>query len=269
MKVIILCGANENQKALANKIANITDLAGVIIEKKQNGKSHFFDIFYKIINKLFFFKIDNSWYSLMKFYANTYPLWPKNDQLIVENINDPKVIDYINNLKCDLIIVSGTRLIKKNILDKFQSTKGILNLHTGISPYVKGGPNCTNWCISENNFDLIGNTIMWIDSGIDSGNILTTQRTILSGNENLNQIHLKVMEHAHQLYLNSIIALKEDENVSNVKQSNIAIGKTYLTKQWSLKNKAKLLYNMSRLNNSKRLNHNKKSIKLIPIKTVV
>ena len=270
MKVIILCGKNENQKALVNKIANVACVLGVVIEKKKTkSKTKLFDLLLKITDKLFFHKIDKSWHLLMAFYSKKFPLWPKSNQLIVENINNKEVVDYINNLKCDLIIVSGTRLIKKIRLDKFQSTKGIINLHTGISPYVKGGPNCTNWCIAENNFHLIGNTIMWINSGIDSGNILTTERTMLTGNEGLNQIHIKVMEHAHQLYLKSIIALKENQNLTNVKQSNIAIGKTYLTKQWTFKNKVKLLYNMSSFNKSKRLNNNKSSIKLIPIKTIV
>tara|TARA_B100000809_G_scaffold50392_1_gene45463 strand:- start:511 stop:1323 length:813 start_codon:yes stop_codon:yes gene_type:complete len=270
MRVIVLCGKNENQKALTNKIVNIANVVGVVIEEKEKtGKASFFEIFFKIINKILFYKIDNSWHSLMKFYDNKYPLWPKKIQLIVENINDLKVIDYIANLNCDLIIVSGTGLIKKNRLDKFQSTKGIINLHTGISPYVKGGPNCTNWCITENNFHLIGNTIMWIDAGIDSGNILTTERTKLTGNEDLYQIHIKVMEHAHDLYLKSITALKNDQDVPNVKQDNIASGKTYLTKQWTFKNKVKLLYNMSSFNKSKLLKHNESSIKLIPIKTIV
>tara|TARA_B110001452_G_scaffold266390_1_gene273141 strand:+ start:1537 stop:2349 length:813 start_codon:yes stop_codon:yes gene_type:complete len=270
MKVIILCGKNENQKALVNKIANVACILGIVIEKKKTkSKTPFFDILMKITNKLFFHKIDKSWNLLMEYYSKKFPLWPKSNQLFVENINYKEVVDYINNLKCDLIIVSGTRLIKKSSLEKFQSTKGIINLHTGISPYVKGGPNCTNWCIAENNFHLIGNTIMWIDSGIDSGNILTTERTILTGNENLNQIHIKVMEHAHELYLRSIMALNEKKNVPNVKQKNIASGKTYLTKEWNFKNKVRLIYNMSSFNKSKLLNYNESSITLIPIKTIV
>jgi methionyl-tRNA formyltransferase len=123
---------------------------------------------------------------------------------------------------------------------------GILNLHTGLSPYVKGGPNCTNWCIANQDFHLIGNTIMWIDKGIDTGNILTTEFTLINGNENLSELHLKVMEHAHNLYISAVKFLVKGKRQS-VKQSDIADGVTFYTKQWNLKQKFKLVKNFSQL----------------------
>ena len=78
----------------------------------------------------------------------------------------------------------------------------ILNLHTGISPYIKGGPNCTNWCIATKQFEKIGNTIMWLDKGIDTGELLTTENTKFnSTDKSLLKIHMRVMNHAHDLYI--------------------------------------------------------------------
>ncbi|MFM7054301.1 MAG: hypothetical protein ACKOX7_06115, partial [Bacteroidota bacterium] len=106
--------------------------------------------------------------------------------------------------------------------------------------------NCTYWCIANKDFHLIGNTIMWIDKGIDTGNILTTEFTPLNGNENLFEIHMKVMEHAHNLYLNAVKFLISG-NHQSIKQSDITDGKTYYTKQWTLKHKINLIRNISHI----------------------
>ncbi|WP_275541646.1 formyltransferase family protein, partial [Campylobacter concisus] len=48
----------------------------------------------------------------------------------------------------------------------------IINLHNGINPRYRGIGNF--WAIYENNFDLIGVTIHYVDSGIDTGKIIFT-----------------------------------------------------------------------------------------------
>jgi methionyl-tRNA formyltransferase len=101
---------------------------------------------------------------------------------------------------------------------------GILNLHTGLSPYVKGGPNSTNWCIANNELYLIGNTIMWIDEGIDPGNIVTTEITEFTGDERLTDVHIKVMDHGHNLYLKAIDNLAQGRP-SSVDQKTIVKAK--------------------------------------------
>ena len=126
---------------------------------------------------------------------------------------------------------------------------GILNLHTGLSPYIKGGPNCTNWCIATKQFHLIGNTIMLVDIGIDTGNLVTTELVDFTGDEDLSGIHLKVMEHAHNLYLKAIDKLSKGEHF-NIKQSSISKGTTFYTKQWGLKEKINLIKNLKQFQKS-------------------
>ena len=132
-------------------------------------------------------------------------------------------------------------MIKKKLLSVHPSI-GTINLHTGLSPYIKGGPNCTNWCISTGQVHLIGNTVMWIDEGIDSGNIISTELTAFEGNESLLDVHIKVMEHAHDLYIGSIRKLIEGAR-PGVRQNEIGDGKTYYSKQWGLKQKFNLIKN--------------------------
>lgn len=247
MKIVLLCGHQYNQVALANKIAQQFHLAGIIIEKKETKNATAFSlkqIIEKILNRTFFITLHRSWFKLLDGYQKEYPDFPETEKIRVSNINADASVDFIRRLKPDLVMVSGTSIVKKKILE-LHIPKGIINLHTGLSPYINGGPNCTNWCIAEKQFHLIGNTIMWIDAGIDSGDIITTERTLLNGKESLPELHLKVMNHAHTLYLKVLKKIEEDpEHCPKVKQRSIAAGTTYYSRQWNSNAKWRLLKNL-------------------------
>ncbi len=236
-------GNESNQRALANKVHSAFSLHGIVTESRVSKRKITFD---KIRERLFLPQIGNAWRNLHSFYSGRFPNYPSVKTIDVENINSDSVYEFSKD--ADLILVSGTSLVKEKLLS-LKPKIGILNLHTGLSPYVKGGPNCTNWCIANNEFHLIGNTIMWIDAGIDSGNILTTEFTPLAGNEDLNQIHVKVMEHAHDLYLRAAKFVCEGK-MHSVSQKEIAKGKTFYTKDWNYGKKKQLVGNLKNLSNS-------------------
>lgn len=249
MKIVLLCSDNPNQIALANKISTRFGLTGIVIEepKKKKRKFSFPEIREKILDRTIFYWIRNAWQEMLQYYRNAYPAFPKIEKTRVTKINSPETIDFIKKLNPDLLMVSGTSIVRKEILN-LPIPKGIINLHTGLSPYIRGGPNCTNWCIAKHKFYLIGNTIMWIDAGIDSGNIITTEQTILDGNESLKEVHIKVMEHAHQLYCKAVEKIESDfGNCPNVKQASIADGITYYSKDWNWINKFYLIINFMRM----------------------
>jgi len=244
MKIILLCGNQPNQIALANKVAQHFELSGVVLEQrppKKISRLSIADLFNKVADRVVFTVIRNSWFNLLAYYNKQFPALPETvKQLTVTRINSDETVRFIQQLQPDLLMVSGTGMVKEKILN-LPVKKGIVNLHTGLSPYIKGGPNCTNWCLATNQFHLIGNTVMWIDAGIDSGDIVTTELTRLSGDENLLQIHIKVMDHAHDLYLRSLKAIENNfEKCPRVKQKSITEGKTYYSRMWGMKEKMNL-----------------------------
>src|ERR1700704_6660173 len=204
-KIVMWCGDAPNQRALVNKIAQRFDLRGIVIDKKKNLKKPplWKRIPVALQDRVFFRKINGAWTFLQHEYEKQFPQWPPVTNMIVDSINSDEAFDFTRQLAPDLILVSGTSLVKKKMLSLDPSI-GIINLHTGLSPYIKGGPNCTNWCIANNEWGLIGNTIMWINSGIDSGNIITTKKVEVNSCDDLFDIHKKVMEEAHQLYIDAI-----------------------------------------------------------------
>ena len=136
-------------------------------------------------------------------------------------------------------------MVKKEIIDEAKKINCIiLNLHTGVSPYIKGGPNCTNWCLA-NNYYLIGNTVMTLDAGIDSGAIIATECTKLDGNESLFDLHYKVMEHGFDLYVRVISCyVKEKIVLKSISQDDISTKVSlFYTKNWTIAKVIKAYYN--------------------------
>ena len=238
MRVVLWIGSQPNQTALAHKIHTMYPLAGIVVETRIGKSEITLD---KIIERLILSKIGDAWTYMLGQYSRQYPSYPDTKLLHVGNINSEEAYEFSKELAPDLIIVSGTRLVRNKMLS-IQPSIGILNLHTGLSPYVKGGPNCTNWCLANDEPHLIGNTIMWIDAGVDTGNIITTETTAFTGGETLRDVHMKVMEHGHSLYLKAIQTLASGIRPS-VDQRTITEGKTYKNKQWGLKEKFALLKN--------------------------
>ncbi|MFA5783223.1 MAG: formyltransferase family protein [Bacteroidales bacterium] len=246
MRIVLLCGCQKHHMALANKLSARFDLIGIIIQETRGGNFNFsfLDLLNKITDRFLFFPIRKAWTGLIKYYSNQYSSFPNVDSITVSNINSEESVNFIISKQPDLLMISGTSLIRNSILN-LPISKGIINLHTGLSPYVKGGPNCTNWCIAIKKVHLIGNTVMWIDSGIDSGDIVSTEITPLSGEETFSKIHIKVMEHAHDLFIRSVESIQNNfELCPRVKQQSIGEGVTYYTKMWNFSNKFHLLNNI-------------------------
>lgn len=266
MKIVLWIGNESNQLALAKKINDLYLIDTVFLETKNNKSRITFGlILKKIIEKIFLSTISKSWFGMLSYYKKTDSILSHVNVLHTKNINSEDVYLKTKLINPELIIVSGTSLIKDKLLS-LTPKLGILNLHTGLSPYMKGGPNCTNWCIANNQFHLIGNTIMWIDKGIDSGRIVTSELTVFDGHENLLNVHIKVMEHAHELYLKAIRNIANGKLFS-VSQVEIDSGKVYFTKDWTLYEKFRLKINFTEF--KVEVKSNKYKQKQLLLKTII
>jgi methionyl-tRNA formyltransferase len=87
----------------------------------------------------------------------------------VNSVNDGACMQAISLLQPDIIVVNGTRIISKKIL---QSTNAIfVNMHVGITPYYRGSHG-GYWALRNNDAANFGTTIHLIDAGIDTGAVL-------------------------------------------------------------------------------------------------
>lgn len=234
MKLVLWIGDGANQKALANKIHALMPVHTIVLETRPGARRRTPGaLLSSAAQRLFAPALRRCWNRLMAHYDVHYPGLPPCRIIPVSSINDPGLLAIHEALQPDLILVSGTSLIRKRLL-ALSPRLGIMNLHTGLSPYVKGGPNCTNWCIANRQFHLIGNTVMWLSEGIDSGRIISTEALSLTGEESFYELHLKVMEHAHDLFLRALSQIIAGTSIPGVEQDHIARGKTYYNKDWTL-----------------------------------
>lgn len=84
-------------------------------------------------------------------------------------LNTAGTLRFLESRGVDAVLVFGTNLIKRPLLDQFAGR--IINLHLGLSPYYRG--TATNFYpLLNDEPEYVGATIHLIDAGIDSGPII-------------------------------------------------------------------------------------------------
>ncbi|MDP7258081.1 MAG: formyltransferase family protein [Acidimicrobiales bacterium] len=230
-----------NQWALAHRLTAIGDLVGIVFSENRIGGSVGVQERHRPLQYLahvaFNWPFRKAWFQLLDSYRHQFQSAPNVPTWHVEEVNDPLTSQVIANLNPEVILVSGTNLLSRQLIVDANglSRYGTLNLHTGLSPYIRGGPNCTNWCLATRRPWLIGNTVMWINEGIDSGDILATEVTPINGGETLLQLHRRVMDHAHYLTCRAITEVERGRATSKPQKSFSTSGDLYLTRDWSPK----------------------------------
>ena len=87
----------------------------------------------------------------------------------VSSVNSEDCLNVLRLLQPDIIIVNGTRIISKTIL---QSTNAVfINMHAGITPMYRGSHG-GYWALRNNDANKFGTTIHLIDTGVDTGAVL-------------------------------------------------------------------------------------------------
>lgn len=139
-------------------------------------------------------------------------------------INKNSIVQEIIELNPDLIITYGCSIIKSSLIDIFSNR--IINVHLGISPYYFGAG--TNFhALVNNDFQCEGYTFMYMDEGIDTGEIIHQSRAKIYPFDNPHQIGNRLIKQMTNDFINLIInfeKIKPTEKVTKI------VGKTYKIK---------------------------------------
>ncbi len=101
-------------------------------------------------------------------------------------VRDPEFVAVIRELKPDVIVVVAFgQILPKALLEIPQ--RGCINVHASLLPRYRGAAPL-NWCII-NGETSTGVTTMLMDVGLDTGDILLTQKTALDENEGVGSLH--------------------------------------------------------------------------------
>ena len=94
---------------------------------------------------------------------------PADKKIHFSSVNDEGCIALLRQLEPDVVIVNGTRIISKRVLDSIKAV--FINMHTGITPKYRG-VHGGYWAMANNDPENCGVTIHLVDKGIDTGGIL-------------------------------------------------------------------------------------------------
>ena len=138
-------------------------------------------LFQTIVAKWLFFSSKKRIKEIIKKYnLNVSPI---DEKLIsrVNTINDDSVVHVVNETDPDIILVNGTRIISKWVLNS--TGKNFINTHLGITPLYRG-VHGGYWALANNDKENFGSTIHMVDQGIDTGRILYHAKTLPGKSDN-------------------------------------------------------------------------------------
>lgn len=110
-------------------------------------------------------------------------------------INLPEYVNRIINAQPDLLIAYGCSIIRSELLSVFEGR--FINMHLGLSPYYRGsGTNF--WPFVLNELQFVGTTFMYIDEGIDTGEVIHQIRAKMVPFDNIHQIGNRLIKDSVQ-----------------------------------------------------------------------
>ena len=174
-KILLITGPDLRHQYYINHMKHIFDIAGIIIEDSNYPDSPTNNPEEQLGWDWFFTRRRE--YEV-KAYNSSRKLYSQNNPKITvipnSSLNSKETIKIINSIAPDLIAIFGSSIVGKELIDQYPN--GIFNLHVGLSNEYRGS-SCNFWPIYDRRVDLLGATIIKINAGIDSGEILA-QNTI-------------------------------------------------------------------------------------------
>ena len=150
------------------------------------------------------------------------------------NPNDEKTQKWVQALKPEVLAVFGTRIIQEKMLGL--ARLGALNIHTGLSPYYRGG-QCTFWCLYERDLEHVGVTIHHLTQRIDGGDIVYTAQPVVEPADTVRSLECKLVKLGTTKMIQAISGIYAGV-APRTKQDRK--GKLFLSKMYTLEKRLEL-----------------------------
>jgi len=197
VKVIMLAGRGESTVLMYNGIKDFFSVEKVIIEssvsKVQLLKHRFKklglmtvvgQILFMIFNLLVLKKISRTRINEIRQQKKLDSTDIAESKIIrVDSVNSDETSAIIKKYQPDIVVVNGTRIIKKEILET--ASVPFINSHVGITPKYRG-VHGAYWALTESDVDNCGVTIHLVDAGIDTGDILYQSKIKVTDQDDFN-----------------------------------------------------------------------------------
>ncbi len=194
-KIVLLCGHGDSSNIVFNKLSEYFRLEKVIVEdnpskkilikrriKKLGMTNVLGQLIFQVVICKFLRRAGRHRIAQIKaeYHLDTSPI-PEKQRIQVDSVNSDRTVELLQSIQPDVVVVNGTRIIHKRLLDCCNAT--FINTHAGITPRYRG-THGGYWALVENNLENCGVTVHLVDSGIDTGGILgqATFKPVASSN---------------------------------------------------------------------------------------
>ncbi len=148
-------------------------------------------------------------FSPVKKYALENNLKVIQPEKIKENLEE------ILNINCDIIITCAYgQIIPPKLLE--YPKLGCINVHASLLPKYRGGAPI-HWCLI-NGEEKTGITIMYMDKGMDSGDIIKQEEYIIKDSDTVSTLHDKLSQIGSKLLLDTLPSIINKTN-NRIKQN--------------------------------------------------
>lgn len=191
----MLARAGDSTNMLFHSLKNDFEIEAIILEKpvaplellkKRIKKLGWWTVFGQLLFQFSVSKIlkKTSWRRkeeiLEKYGLENTPL-PPGKIINVSSVNSEECIKVILKFRPELVIVNGTRIISKQVLNALPVK--FFNIHAGITPKYRN-VHGAYWAIVSDDMENCGVTVHLVDEGIDTGNIIYQQRISITKKDN-------------------------------------------------------------------------------------
>jgi phosphoribosylglycinamide formyltransferase 1 len=225
MKIAVFTGNSIRHKFVANSLSSEVDESLIISEcTESDSVPSISDSSNSIIEHFYLrYKTEKQFFSKNNiFTGNVLPI-------LYKEVNLPYVFETVQKFKPDMIFVFGSSIIKEPLLSL--TPNKFINLHLGLSPYYRGsGTNF--WPFVNNELEFVGSTLLHLDPGIDTGDIISHVRPQFEKNDNVHTIGCKVIEESTKYLIKMINMIKTDKRLPRIKQWDVPNSRYYKKKDF-------------------------------------
>ena len=189
MKKILLIGNDTlHRRFLINSLIDKNyELSGCIFETKNVEPSFEVGPVFENEEKIF---LQQEFSKLTRLDLDRVECW------YYQSANSEESIDRIQELNPDLCIVSGAGLLYEKTIKAFPD--GLVNIHLGNAVEYRG-LDTNLWAIYHNDFENIGVTIHFVDTELDTGDVISYRKVDLSNKIKIHQLRYFEMQLASKL----------------------------------------------------------------------
>ncbi len=144
----------------------------------------------------------------------------KNIELVrTDDMNDDSCVRRLQEIKPDLFVVAGTRILKAPILGV--PLLGSLNAHSSMLPKYRGGRS-EFWMLRNKELQYAGVTVHWVKEKLDAGPIVLQEQLLVAPNETPQTLRAKAEFLSPILFAEAIRRLTAGEQLTRAQDESAA-----------------------------------------------